>query len=159
MKQEQQLYWEDMVQETMNAWMQKVPSHFSDLDFWRACYFIIVHLFIVYIFHLITFLVADGQQPLHLLLSSNNAKSLEDAKLLAENLLDTICTECGASRYLVYTVIGYGICGQDVSAPKWKFLKLCLLYILVLGMKKHNFLRNSQFLTCDSSWYMTHTFW
>ncbi|KAK8466220.1 hypothetical protein PHAVU_008G033600 [Phaseolus vulgaris] len=40
----------------------------------------------------------DGQQPLHLLLSSNNAKSLEDAKLLAENLLDTICTECGASR-------------------------------------------------------------
>jgi len=34
-------------------------------------------------------------------LSSNNAKSLEDAKLLAENLLDTICTECGASRYLV----------------------------------------------------------
>ncbi|KAL2959063.1 hypothetical protein AAZX31_18G246000 [Glycine max] len=40
----------------------------------------------------------DGQQPLHLFLSSNNAKSLEDAKLLAENLLDTICTECGASR-------------------------------------------------------------
>ncbi|XP_014497691.1 protein RIK isoform X4 [Vigna radiata var. radiata] len=40
----------------------------------------------------------DGQEPLHLLLSSNNAKSLEDAKLLAENLLDTICTECGASR-------------------------------------------------------------
>ncbi|XP_047149617.1 protein RIK isoform X2 [Vigna umbellata] len=40
----------------------------------------------------------DGQQPLHLLLSSSNAKSLDDAKLLAENLLDTICTECGASR-------------------------------------------------------------
>ncbi|KAH1052921.1 hypothetical protein AAZX31_08G239300 [Glycine max] len=40
----------------------------------------------------------DGQQPLHLFLSSNNAKSLEDAKLLAENLLDTICTECGALR-------------------------------------------------------------
>ncbi|TKY65099.1 RIK protein [Spatholobus suberectus] len=40
----------------------------------------------------------DGQQPLHLFLSSNNAKSLEDAKFLAENLLDTICTECGASR-------------------------------------------------------------
>ncbi|KAK7394415.1 hypothetical protein VNO78_14943 [Psophocarpus tetragonolobus] len=40
----------------------------------------------------------DGQQPLHLFLSSGNAKSLEDAKLLAENLLDTICTECGASR-------------------------------------------------------------
>ncbi|XP_027353459.1 protein RIK [Abrus precatorius] len=41
---------------------------------------------------------ADGQQPLHLFLSSNNAKSLEDAKFLAENLLDTISTECGASR-------------------------------------------------------------
>ncbi|KAK7273327.1 hypothetical protein RIF29_14376 [Crotalaria pallida] len=40
----------------------------------------------------------DGQQPLHLFLSSNNAKSLEDAKCLAENLLDTISAECGASR-------------------------------------------------------------
>ncbi|KAF7803077.1 protein RIK isoform X1 [Senna tora] len=40
----------------------------------------------------------DGQQPLHLFLSSNNAKSLEDAKHLAENLLDTISAECGASR-------------------------------------------------------------
>ncbi|MED6207665.1 hypothetical protein PIB30_037877 [Stylosanthes scabra] len=40
----------------------------------------------------------DGQQPLHLFLSSNNAKGLEDAKLLAENLLDTISVECGVSR-------------------------------------------------------------
>ncbi|XP_020219182.1 protein RIK isoform X1 [Cajanus cajan] len=40
----------------------------------------------------------DGQQPLHLFLSSNNAKSLEDARFLAENLLDTISTECGALR-------------------------------------------------------------
>ncbi|XP_024626074.1 protein RIK isoform X2 [Medicago truncatula] len=40
----------------------------------------------------------DGQQPMHLFLSSNNAKSLEDAKFLAENLLDTISMECGASR-------------------------------------------------------------
>ncbi|XP_077214404.1 RS2-interacting KH protein isoform X2 [Tasmannia lanceolata] len=40
----------------------------------------------------------DVQQPLHLYLSSNNSKSLEDAKLLAENLLDTISIECGASR-------------------------------------------------------------
>lgn len=38
-------------------------------------------------------------QPLHLLISSNNSASLERAKLLAENLLDTICAECGASRY------------------------------------------------------------
>ncbi|WJX75320.1 hypothetical protein P8452_58864 [Trifolium repens] len=38
------------------------------------------------------------QQPMHLFLSSNNAKSLEDAKCLAENLLDTISMECGASR-------------------------------------------------------------
>ncbi|XP_054803518.1 protein RIK isoform X2 [Prosopis cineraria] len=40
----------------------------------------------------------DGQQPLHLYLSSNNAKSLDDAKSLAENLLDTISAECGTSR-------------------------------------------------------------
>lgn len=45
------------------------------------------------------FLVADGQQPMHLFLSSNNLKSLEDARCLAENLLDTISMECGASRY------------------------------------------------------------
>ncbi|KAI9154163.1 hypothetical protein LWI28_021880 [Acer negundo] len=38
------------------------------------------------------------QQPLHLFLSSNNLKSLEDAKRLAENLLDTISEECSASR-------------------------------------------------------------
>ncbi|KAG2715521.1 hypothetical protein I3843_03G084800 [Carya illinoinensis] len=40
----------------------------------------------------------EGQQPLHLFLSSNNSKSLEDAKYLAENLLDTISAECGTSR-------------------------------------------------------------
>ncbi|XP_041002625.1 protein RIK isoform X2 [Juglans microcarpa x Juglans regia] len=40
----------------------------------------------------------EGQQPLHLFLSSNNPKSLEDAKHLAENLLDTISAECGTSR-------------------------------------------------------------
>ncbi|KAF8408207.1 hypothetical protein HHK36_007351 [Tetracentron sinense] len=42
--------------------------------------------------------VEEIQQPLHLYLSSNNPKSLEDAKRLAENLLDTISAECGASR-------------------------------------------------------------
>ncbi|KAM5581207.1 protein RIK [Rosa sericea] len=40
----------------------------------------------------------EGQQPLHLFLSSNNLKSLEDARLLAEHLLDTISVECGVSR-------------------------------------------------------------
>ncbi|KAK6928097.1 hypothetical protein RJ641_006688, partial [Dillenia turbinata] len=39
-----------------------------------------------------------GQEPLHLFLSSNSLKNLDDAKLLAENLLDTICAECGAFR-------------------------------------------------------------
>ncbi|GMN42108.1 hypothetical protein TIFTF001_011337 [Ficus carica] len=38
------------------------------------------------------------QQQLHLFLSSNNPKCLEDAKRLAENLLDTISVECGISR-------------------------------------------------------------
>ncbi|KAJ4826082.1 hypothetical protein Tsubulata_015177 [Turnera subulata] len=40
----------------------------------------------------------EAQQPLHLFLSASNFKSLEDAKRLAENLLDTISLECGASR-------------------------------------------------------------
>ncbi|XP_028120319.1 protein RIK-like [Camellia sinensis] len=40
----------------------------------------------------------EGKQPLHLYLSSNNPKSIESAKLLAENLLDTISIECCASR-------------------------------------------------------------
>ncbi|KAH9676752.1 protein RIK [Citrus sinensis] len=40
----------------------------------------------------------EVHQPLHLFLSSNNPKSLEEAKRLAENLLDTISAECGASR-------------------------------------------------------------
>ncbi|KAF7130136.1 hypothetical protein RHSIM_Rhsim10G0048800 [Rhododendron simsii] len=43
----------------------------------------------------------EGQQPLHLFLSSNNTKSLESAKLLAENLLDTISIEFGASRIVL----------------------------------------------------------
>lgn len=43
--------------------------------------------------------VVEGQQPLHLFLSSSNSKSLNDAKRLAENLLDTISVECGVSRY------------------------------------------------------------
>ncbi|ERN07511.1 protein RIK [Amborella trichopoda] len=40
----------------------------------------------------------EPQQPLHLYLAGNTLKSLEDAKRLAENLLDTISVECGASR-------------------------------------------------------------
>ncbi|KAF6165049.1 hypothetical protein GIB67_000633 [Kingdonia uniflora] len=38
------------------------------------------------------------QEPLHLYLSCNNLKGLEHAKVLAENLLDTISIECGGSR-------------------------------------------------------------
>ncbi|CAH9109481.1 unnamed protein product [Cuscuta epithymum] len=48
----------------------------------------------------------DGHQPLHLFLSSNNSKSLERAKLLAENLLDTISAEFGASRVSSCKVYG-----------------------------------------------------
>nr|QWY12732.1 RIK [Solanum tuberosum] len=48
----------------------------------------------------------DVYQPLHLLISSNNSASLERAKLLAENLLDTICAECGASRVSSCKVYG-----------------------------------------------------
>ncbi|KAM7252699.1 hypothetical protein ACFE04_008208 [Oxalis oulophora] len=41
--------------------------------------------------------IQQGEEPLHLFLSSNNSKSLEDTKYLAEHLLDTISMECGAS--------------------------------------------------------------
>ncbi|GKB96685.1 protein RIK isoform X1 [Tanacetum coccineum] len=51
-------------------------------------------------------IIAEEQQPLHLFLSSSNPKSLEHAKLLAENLLDTICAECGASRVSSVKVYG-----------------------------------------------------
>ncbi|GAB2216317.1 hypothetical protein Droror1_Dr00024089 [Drosera rotundifolia] len=44
--------------------------------------------------------LAEGQQPLHLFLSCCNLKGLEDARLLANNLLDTICQECGSTRVL-----------------------------------------------------------
>ncbi|WCJ25589.1 RS2-interacting KH protein [Euphorbia peplus] len=40
----------------------------------------------------------EAQQQLHLVLSANNPKSLDDAKRLAENLLGTISIEC-ASRF------------------------------------------------------------
>lgn len=43
--------------------------------------------------------IAASQQPLHLYLTGMNLKGLEAAKVLAENLLDTIAAECGASRY------------------------------------------------------------
>lgn len=45
--------------------------------------------------------IAESSQPLHLFLSSANAKSLESARILAENLLDTIAAECGATRYVL----------------------------------------------------------
>lgn len=41
---------------------------------------------------------AEDAQQLHLYLSSTSSKSLETARSLAENLLDTISAECGASR-------------------------------------------------------------
>ncbi|KAJ8483810.1 hypothetical protein OPV22_016295 [Ensete ventricosum] len=48
----------------------------------------------------------EALQPLHLYLSSTNPKSLEAAKILAENLLDTIASECGASRISSTKVYG-----------------------------------------------------
>ena len=39
-----------------------------------------------------------AEQRLHLFLTSNNSKNLEDAKKLAEDLMDTISKEFGVSR-------------------------------------------------------------
>ncbi|KAK9118348.1 hypothetical protein Scep_016441 [Stephania cephalantha] len=46
----------------------------------------------------------DFQQQLHLHLSCTNLKSLETAKVLAENLLDTVAAEFGASRNMTSKV-------------------------------------------------------
>lgn len=62
---------------------------------WSA---IVCCVLITVIYSLWLFLAGGQQQQLHLFLSSNNPKSLEDAKCLAENLLDTISVECGISR-------------------------------------------------------------
>ncbi|XP_042382495.1 protein RIK-like [Zingiber officinale] len=48
----------------------------------------------------------EALQPLHLYLSSSNAKRLEAAKILAENLLDTVARECGTSRISSTKVYG-----------------------------------------------------
>ncbi|XP_042392366.1 protein RIK-like isoform X1 [Zingiber officinale] len=56
--------------------------------------------------HLDSSRVEEALQPLHLYLSSSNKKSLEAAKILAENLLDTIARECGTSRISSTKVYG-----------------------------------------------------
>lgn len=117
MKQEQQLNLEDVVQEATNAQMEKVLSSFVWSELFKECYFSISYDIYGFHFSIWFLLVADGQQPLHLFLSSTNAKSLEDAKLLAENLLDTICVECGASRYLILSCDGCRICGSWFVFP------------------------------------------
>ncbi|XP_074568495.1 protein RIK-like [Curcuma longa] len=48
----------------------------------------------------------EALQPLHLYLSSSNPKCLEAAKILAENLLDTVARECGTSRISSTKVYG-----------------------------------------------------
>ncbi|KAF5725405.1 protein RIK isoform X2 [Tripterygium wilfordii] len=58
-------------------------------------------------------------RPLHLFLSSTNSKGLEDAKRLAENLLDTISLECGASRASSSKVYGAVPPPQQLLAGVW----------------------------------------
>lgn len=82
------------------------------------------------VFNFIGILVADGQQPMHLFLSSNNAKSLEQAKSLAENLLDTISVECGASRYLILYYHSLR-CELGFFLPKVKNLENTLLFSII----------------------------
>lgn len=65
---------------------------------------------------------------MHLYLSSTNPKSLEDARMLAENLLDTISAECGASRlvsatcYFVYPTYLLGKRGEQVLVSAFVLL-------------------------------------
>ncbi|KAH9299379.1 hypothetical protein KI387_031061, partial [Taxus chinensis] len=53
------------------------------------------------------------QQPLHLFISSDNAKSLDDAKSLADNLLETVRSECLKFRPPTYQIAVAG----SIAAP------------------------------------------
>lgn len=64
----------------------------------ELCYLDVLIALIAVNISIASALLAEAPQPLHLLLSSNDPIGLERAKLLAENLLDTISAECGASR-------------------------------------------------------------
>ena len=55
-------------------------------------------------------IIAEAQQQLHLLLSSSNQKSIDDAKRLAENLMDTISVEFGASRFILFSRVSSKCC-------------------------------------------------
>ncbi|ONL95052.1 Protein RIK [Zea mays] len=65
-----------------------------------------------------------SQQPLHLYLTSMHLKNLEAAKVLAENLLDTVAAEFGASRISSSKVYGAVpppqqlLAGVDTSGTK-----------------------------------------
>ncbi|XP_066383869.1 protein RIK-like [Miscanthus floridulus] len=65
-----------------------------------------------------------SQQPLHLYLASMHLKNLEAAKVLADNLLDTIAAEFGASRISCSNVYGAVpppqqlLAGTDTSGAK-----------------------------------------
>ncbi|KAK8958487.1 hypothetical protein KSP40_PGU019858 [Platanthera guangdongensis] len=66
---------------------------------------------------------AQDAQQLHLYLSSTNSKSLEAARSLAENLLDTISAECGASRGACLVTASYPIVAEVAAAvPKGRRL-------------------------------------
>eukprot|EP00252_Welwitschia_mirabilis_P010160 TRINITY_DN2330_c0_g1_i5.p1 TRINITY_DN2330_c0_g1~~TRINITY_DN2330_c0_g1_i5.p1 ORF type:complete len:577 (+),score=113.88 TRINITY_DN2330_c0_g1_i5:234-1964(+) len=58
----------------------------------------------------------EAQQPLHLFISSDNVKNLENAKALADSLLETVRSEYFASRSLPYQVAST-IPTADLVAP------------------------------------------
>lgn len=97
MKQEQLSYSEGVVQEILIVYMAKV-SPFSCSMIFSTSLLILPRVVLFVVSRISSILLAEGQLPLHLFLSSNNLKSLDDARLLAEHLLDTISVECGVSR-------------------------------------------------------------
>lgn len=100
MKQEQLSYSEGVVQELLIVYMAKVSPFSCSMILLQFTSLLIlprVVLFVIFS-RMSSILLAEGQLPLHLFLSSNNLKSLDDARLLAEHLLDTISVECGVSR-------------------------------------------------------------
>ena len=103
MKQELRLYSEVVVQEILKVHMLKVVACLMQYDINAVCCCGTFTKFGVNECDLLSislsfYLSPEGQQQLHLFLSSHSSKSLEDARRLSENLLDTISVECGVSR-------------------------------------------------------------
>lgn len=57
--------------------------------------------------------LVESQQPLHLFISSDNSKALDDARKLSENLLDTIRGDSSSFRFVSWSLQEFLLCLND----------------------------------------------